>query len=247
MLISLLIAAQVATLSLPDQLNIPDGHSTVICPTLETAKTMVTRHYRVKPAPNNNVIDTDQFFAGIKATGCSQDSPSRKGEVIIQSVVSRTKLSLADGEERVIVYQGINKVDDSPSIGIVDEDSNNGYARTKLAEWMIGRTSDGWLDARNNDGGTMIFYCCGMPAQAKAVVEKLSGMKNSPPKNFTASLQKQATAQQCRPASDRYYVTQILGARRKCLRRGMLCRPDGVGGNRPVGMRVGLIFDASLM
>lgn len=247
MLISLLIAAQVATLSLPDQLNIPDGHSTVICPTLEAAKTMVTRHYRVKPAPNNNVIDTDQFFAGIKATGCSQDSPSRKGEVIIQSVVSRTKLSLADGEERVIVYQGINKVDGSPLIGIVDEDSNNGYARTKLAEWMIGRTSDGWLDARNNDGGTMIFYRCGTPAQAKAVVEKLSGMKNSPPKNFTASLQKQATAQQCRPASDRYYVTQILGAAGNAC--GEECYVDltALEAIDRSGMRVGLIFDASLM
>jgi hypothetical protein len=247
MLLSLLIAAQAAALPLPDHLTIPDGHSTVICPNVAAATTMLQQHYRVKPAPNNHGIDTDAFFAGLKATGCSQDSPLRKGDVIIQSVVTRISLPMADGDERYIVYRGVNKVDGTPLTGIVSEDGNNGFARTKLAEWLVGRSSDGWLDARGNVDNGLIFYRCDTPAQAKSVVDQLKGKENAPSKGFNASLKKLASAQKCRPASDRYFVTQILSeAGNNC---GFECYVSltALGAMDRSGMAVGLVYDASLM
>jgi hypothetical protein len=247
MIFSLLLATQAVALTLPDHVGIPEGHSTVICPSVESAKTMLLQHHRVKPAPNNHGINTDEFFAGIKATGCSQDSPSRKGEVIVQSVVARITLTMADGDERYIVYRGVNKFDGSPLIGIVNEDSNNSFARTDVARFMVGHASDGWLDARDNANGNRIIYRCDSPSQAKTVVEKLSGMETSASKKFTADLKKHTAAQKCKPASDRYFVTQILTqAGNSC---GDECYVDlnALEAIDRSGIRVGLVFDASLM
>jgi hypothetical protein len=247
MLLSLLITAQAAALPLPDQLSIPDGHSTVVCPNVAAATTMLQQHHRVKPAPNNHGIDTDAFFAGLSATGCSQDSPSRKGEVVIQSVVMRISLPIAGGDERYIVYRGVNKVDGTPLTGIVSEDSNNSYARTELAEWLVGRSSDGWLDARGSVDGGMIFYRCDTPAQATAVVDQLKGKENAPSKGFNASLKKLAAAQKCRQASDRYFVRQILSEAGNICGDECFISLTSLEAIDRSGLTVGLVYDASLM
>jgi hypothetical protein len=146
-LVTALLAGN-STLPLPDHLIIPDGQSTVICPSVEAAQTMLTQFHRVKPPPNNYNTDTELFFEGLRATGCSQDSPDRTGDVVIQSVIKRSEFVLAEGPERYILYRGVNRSDGKPLVGIVSEDGNNRYARSEVAQFMVGRSADGWLDAR---------------------------------------------------------------------------------------------------
>ena len=83
---------------LPEHVDIPPGHSTVICPDQASAQTMIDGYYRVQPAPNNHTIDIGHFFEGLRATGCVQDG-ERNGSVTIKSVKSRLTVELADGTE----------------------------------------------------------------------------------------------------------------------------------------------------
>lgn len=246
MILGLLMAAQAAALPLPDQLSIPDGHSTVICPSDGAAKTMLNDYYRVNPAPNNHVIDTDRFFQGIEATGCRQDSPLRNGEVVIQSVVVRRTLTMAGGDERYIIYRGTNKSGGAPFVGIVSEDGNNSYPRTDLANWMVGRSADGWLDARQNDGG-QIFYRCDTPEIASAVVGSMGAATEMPYKAYETKLKKQLSVQKCRVAGDRYFVNEIRAETSNDC--GMECAVllTALEVTDRSGLKVGLVYDASLM
>jgi hypothetical protein len=245
-----IVAAMLAgstAVPLPDHLIIPDGQSTVICPSVSAAQTMLTEYYKVKAAPNNHNTDTDLFFEGLRATGCSQDSPDRTGDVVIQTVIKRTEFAMADGPERYLLYRGVNRSDGKPLIGIVSEDGNNSYARTDLAQFMVGRSADGWLDARGNDPETLIFYRCETAAQASAIVGAVAGMENSPTKAFRAKLTKQLAEQKCRPAQDRYFITALRGeAGNNC---GFECY-IGLTALEAVdrsGVTVGLVYDSSLM
>jgi hypothetical protein len=244
MIFALMLASNTASHPLPDHVDIPDAFSTVICPDQKAAQMMLDRYYSVKAAPNNHIHDTDLFFAGLKATGCSQDSPARKGTITIKSVHQRKLLKLADGNERVVRYSGVNSAN-APVSGIVNEDGNNAFGRTELAGWKSERTSDGWLDARATENS--IFFRCATPQQATAVVKAMQGQEKSALKAFMAKLEKQAAAQKCRPASDRYFVTSILAlAGNAC---GFECYIDltALGAVDRSGQTVGLIFDASLM
>lgn len=235
------------SLPLPDHVIIPDGQSTVICPSVEAAQMMLTQYHQVKPAPNNYNTDTDLFFEGLRATGCSQDSPERNGDVVIQSVVRRAEFALAEGPERYILYRGVNRSDGKPLVGIVSEDGNNRYARTEVAQFMVGRSSDGWLDARGNDPETLIFYRCETAGQAAAIVSSMSGMEDLPTKSFNAKLKGQLANQKCRPAQDRYFITALRGeAGNNC---GIECY-IGLTALEAVdraGVSVGLVYDSSLM
>ena len=108
------------------------------------------------------------FFEGLKATGCSQTSVNMKGTITIDQVFQRKALKLASGDERVIRFSGINSQGKRVA-GIVNEDGNNGMARTQLAEWMSDRAADGWLDARGNDPASLIFYRCDTAQGARNV------------------------------------------------------------------------------
>jgi hypothetical protein len=243
--LAMLLLAKPAALPLPDHVDIPEGHSTVICPSVEAAKTMLTSYHKVQPAPNNHGIDITLFFQGLAKTGCAQDSPSRKGDVIAQSVEYRSMLRMANEVERYIVYRGVNKSDQSPLIGIVSEDSNNGYARTELAKWMSGRTNDGWLDARGNID--QIFYRCANAQQANAVVTAMKAQENALYKNFNAKLHKLAAQQKCQQASDRYYVTAIFSEANNHCGDECVVSLTALEAIDRSGEKVGLIYDASLI
>ncbi len=241
-----LLAAGAAPQPLPDHVDIPETYSTVLCPDQQAAKTMLDRYYSVKPAPNNHINDTDLFFAGLKATGCAQDSQARKGVITIKSVHQRRVLTLASGQERIIRYSGINSAG-IPVEGIVDEDGNNGHARTPLAEWLTERTNNGWLDARIDRGSPWIFYRCDTPAKANAVVSATKPVAKAKPAMFQQKLQRAAAQQGCRAASDSYFVTAILSTSgNEC---GFECYVDlhALAATDRSGLSVGLVFDGSLM
>jgi hypothetical protein len=241
-----MLAAGTVAEPLPDHVDIPDSFSTVICPDQQSAKMMLDRYYGVKPAPKNHIIDTDMFFAGLKATGCAQDSTARKGVITIKAVHQRKILNMADGAERMIRYSGTNAVG-TPVVGIVDEDGNNRHARTPLAEWLLERSSNGWLDARIDRGNGWIFYRCDSSAKANAAVTATKPLAKAKAVMFRQRLERAAAQQGCRPASDTYYVTAILSTSgNEC---GFECYVDlhALAATDRSGLPVGLIFDGSLM
>ncbi|WP_147291688.1 hypothetical protein [Sphingorhabdus pulchriflava] len=243
-LFSLFLMLQSATVPLPEHIDIPNEHSTVICPTQAAAQIMLDQYYRVKPAPDNHTIDIEHFFAGLRATGCSQDA-ERKGVVTILSAKSRATVELAGGSERMLRYEGRDEAG-KVLAGIVSEDGNNSFPRTDLAQWLSVRSSDGWLDARGEQPGS-VFYRCSTPDKAKAVVSSLKGMEQAKENLFSKKLAASAAQQGCRQATDRYLVTGLLdSAGNEC---GFECYIDltALSALDRSGMQVGLIFDGSLM
>ncbi|MFN3749035.1 MAG: hypothetical protein ACK4SJ_10150 [Sphingorhabdus sp.] len=243
-ILAMLFAMQSAPEPLPEHLDIPFEHSTVICPSQAAAKTMIDDYYRVKPAPNNHTIDIEHFFEGLRATGCAQDA-ERKGAITIKSVQSRRMVELADGNERMLSYEGIDGAGRT-IIGIVDEDSNNAFPRTKLAEWLSVRARDGWLDARSAEAPS-IFYRCPGPEQARTAVSAVKGMEKAKEEAFLQKLKASAAQQGCKIATDRYLVTALLdNAGNEC---GFECYVDlaALEALDRSGMKVGLIFDGTLM
>ena len=243
-LLPIFFALQSAAQPLPEHADIPEQHSTVICPDQKSADAMMAGYYRVNPAPNNHTIDVDHFFEGLRATGCSQDG-EREGVITIRSVKARLEIALADSIERMVQYEGVDQ-SGRKIIGIVDEVSNNGYPRTELAEWLSVRSENGWLDAGSGDA-PQIFYRCAAPDQAKAVVSALKGMEKATEQAFQAKLEKAAATQGCRKASDRYMVTALLeSAGNEC---GFECYIDvtALTAIDRSGMQVGLIYDGALM
>lgn len=241
-----LLANAAAALPLPDHVDIPEGFSTTICPTEAAALTMLSDHYRVGPAPANHTIDIPRYFAGLKTTGCSQNSP-RTGAIRIQSVVARVDLAVADGTQTYIVYRGVMGSAASPVVGIVDEGGNNGYPRTALADWKQTHGTDGWLDSRKSEEGDGLFYRCETPDLARAVVTAMKGTTKAQWEPYRAKLRQEAAALGCRPARDRYYVAALLDhTRNDC---GNECGIDltAIEAIDRSGLKVGLIYDASEM
>jgi hypothetical protein len=231
---------------LPDHVDIPDEYSTIICPNQQSAKTMLEQYHSVKPAPNNYTIDITLFFEGLKATGCQQNGATRKGLITVKTVQQRKRLAMGDGERRFIRYGGVDATG-KPVVGIVDEDGNNSFARTPLAQWLSERATDGWLDARTDRGQSWIFYRCDTPAKANAAVAATKGMENAKSAAFDKKLTQAAEQQGCRRATDRYQVTAILStAGNNC---GDECYVDltALAATDRSGLSVGLIFDGSLM
>ena len=229
---------------LPEHVDIPNEHSTVICPNQAAAQTMLNQYYRVQPAPNNHTIDIEHFFAGLRATGCSQDA-ERKGVVTILSAKSRATVELAGGTERILRYEGRDEAGKAIA-GIVSEDGNNSFPRTDLARWLSDRTSNGWLDARDAQTVTT-FYRCKTPEAAKSVVSGMKGMEQAKETEFSKKLARSAAQQGCRQATDRYQVTALLEtAGNEC---GFECYIDltALAAVDRSGLQVGLIFDGSLM
>lgn len=229
---------------LPEHVDIPNEHSTVICPDQAAAQMMLNQYYRVQPAPNNHTIDIEHFFAGLRATGCSQDA-ERKGVVTILSAKSRATVELADGTERLLRYEGRDETG-KVIAGIVSEDGNNSFPRTDLARWLSERTSNGWLDARAGEEAS-IFYRCKTPEAAKSVVSSMKGMEQAKETDFSKKLARSAAQLGCRQATDRYQVTALLEtAGNEC---GFECYIDltALAAIDRSGLQVGLIFDGSLM
>lgn len=234
------VFATTAALPLPDQTGIPDGYSTVTCPSAEAAERMFKDYHSVKPAPNDHTIDVELFFAGLTATGCTQVS----GPITIDTVLSRKTLMIAGKPERYIRYIG-RDAKAATVHGVVNEDGNNSYHRTALAEWLGQRSADGWLDARSSSEDGWIFHRCDTVADARAVVSGLSAIKDE--KAFREALGKALTRAKCRPASDRYYV---LGKYEEAsIECGDECYVDltALEARDRSGQTIGLVFDGALM
>lgn len=235
-----LVFAATAALPLPDQTDIPEGFSTVSCPAIGAAETMFNQFHSVQPAPDNHTIDVELFFEGLAATGCKQTS----GPIVIDSVISRRTLQLADRPERYIQYSGRDSAGATVH-GIVSEDGNNGYHRTELAEWLGQRSSDGWLDARSSAEEGWIFYRCETVGEARTIVAALAGISEE--KAFRSALEKALSRSKCRPASDRYYV------KAKFEYAGVECGDEcfielnALEARDRSGRDIGLIFDGALM
>jgi hypothetical protein len=242
--LSLVLMLQSASLPLPEHVDIPNEHSTVICPNQAAAQTMLDQYYRVQPAPNNHTIDIEHFFTGLRATGCTQDG-ERKGVVTILAAKSRTTVELAGGSERLLRYEGRDETGKIIA-GIVSEDGNNSFPRTDLARWLSERTSNGWLDARGGQEAS-IFYRCKTPEAAKSVVSGMKGMEQAKETDFSKKLARSAAQYGCSQATDRYQVTALLEtAGNEC---GFECYIDltALAALDRSGLPVGLIFDGSLM
>jgi hypothetical protein len=241
-----LLANTAAVLPLPDRVDIRDGYSTVICPNEAAGRVMLQDYYRVKPAPNNHITDTDKYFAGLRATGCSQDTP-RTGTITIQAVLARVELTLAPGKENYILYRGVMGSAAKPVIGIVDEDGNNGFARTELAQWTQTHTTDGWLDARGNDPEVGIFYRCETPELAVAVIGAMKGTTKASVPTYRARLKQQIAARSCRPARDRYFVTVLRDHTTNDCGDECTIQLTAIEAIDRSGLKVGVVYDASEM
>ncbi|MBK9003662.1 MAG: hypothetical protein IPM67_09385 [Sphingomonadales bacterium] len=244
MLLALLMLAAPAAEPLPEHLDIPAEHSTVICPDQLSAQNMIDQYYRVRPAPNNHTIDVEHFFEGLRATGCSQDG-ARKGAITISEAKSRAIVDLANGTERMLRYEGKDEAG-TRIAGIVSEDGNNSFPRTDLARWLSARSEDGWLDARSSEAPS-IFYRCPTAEAAKTVIDGMAGMEKAKETAFSQKLQKAAAQSGCRTANDRYMITGLLGsAGNEC---GFECYIDltALSAVDRSGQTVGLIYDAALM
>lgn len=239
-MLAIFVFAATAALSLPDQTDIPDGFSTVTCPTIEAAERMFNDYHMVKPAPNDHTVNVELFFEGLAATGCTQAS----GPIAIDTVTARKALVIAGRPERYIRYIG-RDVKGATVHGIVNEDGNNGYHRTALAEWLGQRSADGWLDARGSSEEGWTFQRCATLAEARAVVSSLSGITDE--KRFREALSKALVRAKCRPASDRYFVLgKFEEASIEC---GDECFIDltALEARDRSGQTIGLVFDGSLM
>ncbi len=241
-----LLANGAATLPLPDRLDVPESYSTVLCPSEAAARTMVAEYHRVKPAPLNHTLDTDRFFAGLRATGCTQDSP-RSGSIVITAAVQRFEVPVATGKETYLLYRGTMGPERKPVIGIVDEGGANRAPRTELAEWKDVRTTDGWLDVQVHDPANTTFYRCDSAVKASAVVKAMQGMSTAASTAFQRKLKQQLSLNGCRPARESYFVTALRErAGNEC---GDECFVDltALEAIDRSGLTVGLVFDGSLM
>lgn len=244
-LLSLALATgQASSLPLPDHTDIPDGFSMVLCPNQDAAKLMLDRYHDVKPAPNNHTSNIELFFAGLKATGCSQAGVEMKGTITITQVMQRKTLPLASGEELLIRYSGIDP-QGKPVAGIVNEDGNNGFARTDLAEWTSQRATDGWLNARGTDPQNLIFYRCSTAAAARNVVAQAS--KGKTEKAFRSLMKQGLEKEKCRPARDRYFVLARLQTADMECGDECVIELNALEAQDRSGLKVGLVFDGSLM
>jgi len=241
------VSREAPTTPLPEQRDIPDEFSAVICENEAKTAQMLT-FYTVKPAPKNFGTDTQTFFKGLKATGCKQKSnlPNATGDIAIDHVVRRITLQFKDGPNRFIQFTG-RWSDGGIVNGIVDEDWNNRMPRTELAKWMESVGKDGSLDARQDisAGFTKHFYRCNSAAEARQAVKAIKRKKvgEADVNRKVADAARQAG---CRQARDRYFV--VAKFENTIIDCGHECYVDltALEAIDSAGLRAGLIFDASL-
>ncbi len=142
---------------LPAKTDVPaDMGGVVLCADDPTARRMYETYFVDKPG--STLINLDAFFAGLKATGCTQTS----GPLTISRVDQRKKL--ADGS--YIRFAGLTP-DGKPVYGILNEDANNRFPRTDLERWLENRMQNGIINMAEYD---RTVYRCPSVQSARAVV-----------------------------------------------------------------------------
>ncbi len=198
----IVVAASGAGEPLPAKIDIPNDFSTIICPDEAAARTMLDRYHGVQPAPRNHVIDTSLFFEGLKATGCTQNSPEAASTITIQGVVARRTLALAGGNESYIVYRGVNAAG-AALVGIVDETGNDKHPRTDFERWLSEFIPDGRLDYAPGD--MSVVYACPTVDGARAAVRAIPAKGGDKAQN--AAFAKARAANGCiQAAAGRYRI-----------------------------------------
>ncbi len=236
----LAIAMQAAPLPLPQKTDIPDDFSTVICPRLDAARTMLEHYYRVESPPRNHTIDITHFFAGLKATGCTQDV-KQQGAIIINRVYARKTLTLAQGRETYTIYSG-RDARGQAFTGIVDETGNNKHPRTPFERWKAEWTQGGAI-VINNPAEMDPVYICASPDAARNAVRAIP-LKGGEKLKRTAFARGLAAGRCTKSGAARYVVTAKHEERN--IDCGFECNDNytALTATRN-GRVVGVIFDAS--
>lgn len=158
-LISALLAgpALAQTEPLPKKTDIPSDFSTIICPNEGAARTMLN-DYHVR---GGTWLDTTQFFAGLRTTGCEQ----RSGPLQIVHVMER-KTVVPEVGGAYIFYRAVRPSGETV-FGIVHERGNDIHPRTPFERWTRNYAPDLRIIAKPQDKRT---YVCATPAAAIKVV-----------------------------------------------------------------------------
>lgn len=204
-------------------------------------------HITVKPAPNNHITDTTEFFAGLSATGCAQDDTDRKEPITITQVLRRKTITLAGGEERYAAYAGRDAAGRA-LYGVVDESGNDRVPRSPLEKWLANQGGvDGTLTITEADEFGTRAYACATAAAAQSVVRAIPTGTGESTEAKEQAFTQGLKASKCLPAKGRFQVRAILEER--TIDCGHECEAvwTALDARDSKGAAIGLIYDASLM
>jgi len=226
---------------LPAKTDIRSDFSTVICPTESAARQMLGTYYAVQPAPRNHTIDTSLFFDGLKATGCTQNSPDATSVITIEQALARRTLRLAGSSETHLIYRGTN-AKGVRLFGIVDETGNEAHPRNAYERWLSEFIPGGVLDY---DPATMdAVYSCPTVDGARAAVRAIPSKGNDTARSTAFARARAANG--CRQAAaGRYKITARHENRE--IACGFECEDvwNALAATDQRGRPVALIFDGS--
>lgn len=231
---------------LPVKTDIPADFSTTICPDADKAVEMLN-YITVQPAPHNHIADTDDFFAGLAVTGCTQDDAARSQPITITRVLQRKTLTLAGGEERHIAYAG-RDAGGRTVYGVVDESANDRAPRSPLEKWLANQGStDGTLTIAAPDEFGTLAYACASSADAQAVVRSIAPGNGVADEAKDKAFIQALKVKQCLPATGQFRIRAVLEER--TIGCGHECEAvwTALEALDSKGAAVGLIYDASLM
>lgn len=231
---------------LPAKTDIPADFSTTICPDANKAVEMLN-YITVQPAPHNHIADTDDFFAGLAVTGCTQDDAARSQPIAITRVLQRKTLTLASGEERHIAYVG-RDAGGRTVYGVVDESANDRAPRSPLEKWLANQGSvDGTLTIAAPDEFGTLTYACTSPADAQAVVQSIAPGNGVADDEKDKAFLQAIEAKRCLPTTGQFRIRAVLEER--TIGCGHECEAiwTALDALDSKGAAVGLIYDASLM
>jgi hypothetical protein len=204
--------------------TVPETHSVVICPGADAARQMLDDYYR----PGPHILETQRFFEGLAATGCTQEG----GPVTIGAVQQGRTFDFASGAQTHIRFEGRNAAGAAVH-GIVDTDAFR--IRTALDTFLIenGIGENGQVELQ---GGS---WRCPSADAARAVIRGVpsEGEATQRDARFSALVQ----AQRCTPATGLFRVSDVFES-------ANFEGPDGaytyqaVAGADEGGAEVGLLF-----
>lgn len=231
---------------LPAKTDIPADFSTTLCPDENKAVDMLN-YITVQPAPHNHITDTDDFFAGLAITGCTQGDVARTQPITIARVLQRKTISLAGGEEQHIAYVG-RDAGGRTVYGVVDESANDRAPRSSLEKWLANQGAvDGMLTIAPPDEYGTLAYVCATATDAGAIVRSIKTGNGASNEAKDHPFVQAVKAKGCLPAAGQFHIRAVLEER--TIGCGHECEAvwtalDAVDSK---GVAVGLIYDASLM
>lgn len=232
---------QTSPLPLPAKPDIPHDFSSVICPDDASAQKMLDQYFTVAQAPKNHTIIIPHFFAGLKVTGCAQDSPLNQSDIVIKQAIARKSIQMANGKETYLLFHGINK-SGAKVVGIVNETEAHKHPRTDYERWISAWAPGGSIKVENNnDAGSS--YTCPSATSARAAVNSIPVKGNE--QALRAAFARGLKAHKCQPApAGQYAVKSVYEVRD--IHCGFECVDSFTALDAEInGRRKGLIFDAS--